>query len=268
VFEKLPVDVRLVRAEENAHSPFLGRRFPCSTLAEALKEDVQRGGGDFGAAFDFEGQRVAFFDERGSVLRHDVAAAMIATELLAQNPEACITYDLRATATLRARIASCGGQPVSAPASALAFGQHCRRNEALYGADLTGLHYFRGFFGFPSPIVALLVFASHVGRAGRAVSRLVSELDKFSRSEDMAIPIPSAEMGDSVLGQVHDHFSGAERELIDGVTVRLQDYWFNLRQPGKASELRLTVEGRTSREERKGAQAVQRLVQEILAAPK
>jgi phosphomannomutase len=59
---------------------------------------------------------------------------------------------------------------------------------------------------------------------------------------------------------MREEFPKAERELIDGLTVRLQDWWFNLRQHGEAAELLLNVEGRTEREQRRGRQSVERLV--------
>jgi phosphomannomutase len=226
---------------------------------------VREAGAAAGAAFDFPGERVVFFDERGRRLRHDTAAGLVATELLTQNPGGCVTYDLRSSATLGARVRQMDGQPVSAPTGRQAFARHFRRNEALYGADASGLHYFRDFFRFPSPMLALLVFCTHLSREGRRVSELAGELDRFSHSGEISIGLPSAEAAGPVLSRVRDEFQHAEREMIDGLTVRTQDWWFNLRQPGKASELRLNVEGRNSRAVRRGRQTVERIVQSALA---
>ncbi|MFW6189779.1 MAG: hypothetical protein ACOC7T_05020 [Planctomycetota bacterium] len=266
--QKLPLELAPLNFESDPHSPFLGRRFPCRPAAGEVKRRVRETEADFGCAFDFAAGRIAFFDERGEQLRHDVAAGLIATELLARNPGACVVYDLRATAALRARIGERDGQPVAAPASPLQFARHFRRNEALYGADMTGLHYFSNFFGFPSAFVALLLFASHLGREGRPVGELAAELDTLERSDDITIDLPSADVADEVLQFVRDEFPQADRDMIDGLTVRLPDWWFNLRQPGGASELRLTVEARERRRVRRGRQTVQRAVDQALSAVK
>jgi len=268
ICDKLPLELVPVNFEEDAQAGALGRRFPSAATVMAAGAAVREAGADFGAAFDFGAERIAFFDERGELLRHDVAAGMIAAEVLARSPEACIVYDLRSTAALRARIAERGGRPVSAPAARLAFAQQFRRSDALYGADLTGLHYFKSFFRFPTPFVALLMFAAHLSREGQPASALAAELSRFSQGEETVMPMPSPEAAQEVLAQVADAFADAERELIDGVTIRQRDWWFNLRQPGKAAELRLVVEGHTSRDERRGRQSVERAVQQALAAVK
>jgi len=255
-----PVQMVPIHFEEKARNPYLGRKFPCAALASTMKGAVTEAGAAFGAAFDFTGERIAFFDERGALLRHDVAAGLIAAELLSRSPGACVTYDLRATAALRARIGEAGGTPVAAPARALAFAQHFRRNDALYGADLTGLHYFKDFFRFPSAVIALLMFCSHLSREKKPASELTADLRRFSQSDEIVIPMPSAEVAQDVLSRMREEFPKAERELIDGLTVRLQDWWFNLRQHGEAAELLLNVEGRTEREQRRGRQSVERLV--------
>ncbi len=266
--EKLPLELVPVNFEEDTQSAALGRRFPSAATVTAAKEAVRSARADFGAAIDFSGERIAFFDQRGELLRHDVAAGLVASEIIARNPEACVVYDLRSTAALHARIAQRGGQPVSAPAARLAFTQQLRRSDALYGADLTGLHYFRSFCRFPSPFVALLTFASYLSREGQAVTDLTADLGRFSRGEEIVLAMASPEAAEAVLAHVKDACADAERELIDGVTVRYADWWFNLRQPGKAAELRLVVEGRSGREERRGRQTVERLVQQARSAVK
>ncbi|MFO7958758.1 MAG: hypothetical protein R6X33_16850 [Candidatus Brocadiia bacterium] len=260
----LPISVVGSSFEEDGRSPWLGSKFPSDAMCDALSAAVRKAEVDFGAAFDFDAERVVFFDEKGNLLRHDVAAGLIATEMLRRNPGGCITFDIRSTAMLRARVKESGGQPVSAPAGRMDFAQHFRRNDALYGADGSGLHYFRDFFRFPSPFLALLMFCSHVSREGRRVSELAGELDQLSRSGEVSISLPSAEVAQTVLTRVRDEFQNAERELIDGLTVRTQDWWFNLRQPGKRPELRLNVEGRSSRDVRRGRQTVERHVQRAL----
>ena len=261
----LPFSVVQRHFNENGHNPFLGRIFPCSALVAGMRDAVQAEQADLGAAIDFDGERIAFFDQRGRVLRHDVAAGLIATELLTRSPGGSVTYDLRATAALSARVKQAGGTSTAAPAGRLAVSHHFRRSDSLYAADLDGGHYFRDFFHFPSPVVALLIFCSHLGREKRHVTELAADLARFSRSDEITIATPSPEAAQEVLDKVKDEYQGADRELIDGITVRLKEWWFNLRRRGETADLLLNVEGRTAREERRGRQTVERLVARILS---
>ncbi|MHC4479765.1 MAG: hypothetical protein ACYS1C_02190 [Planctomycetota bacterium] len=266
IFAELPVELIPAHFAEDGRNQFLGKGFPSNALLASMRTSAREEQPDFGAALDFSGERIAFFDEKGALLPHDVAAGLIATELLARSPGARICCDVRASAALRGRVARCEGQSLDAPASPLAFARHFRRSDALYGADLSGTHYFKDFFRFPSPFVALLLLCAHVSREGRPVSALAAELDTFSRSGEVAISVPSPEAAQKVLAGVRDEYREAETEMVDGLTVRCQDWWFNLRQPGEAAELRLNVEGKSRREQRRGRQSVERLISRLLSA--
>jgi phosphomannomutase len=264
VCAELPLEVVPLHFEPDGHNPFLGRRFPCTTLVAQMREAVPKAHVDLGMALDFTGERAAFFDERGELLRHDAAAGLISSEALARSPGGCVVYDLRSTAALRARVQRAGGQPAAAPTSSLAFAQVFRRNDAVYGADLGGLHYFKDFFRSPSPAVALLMTASCLSRERKPASALAADLNRFSQSGEVLLTAPTPEAAQKVVAGVRDEFQKADRDLIDGVTVRLADWWFNLRQRGETAELYLNVEGRTDREQRKGRQTVEKLVSRLL----
>lgn len=266
VLADLPVETVRAHFEEDGHNQFLGKKFPSRAVASSVKAKVQEAGADLGAAFDFDGERIAFFDETGELLRHDAAAGLIAAELLTRAPGGCITYDLRSTLALKETVAGFGGQPVAAPTAPLRFAQDFRRNDALYGADLTGLHYFKDFFRFPSPIIALLMFCCRLSREKQAVSELAADLNRFSHSGEIVIAVPSSDVAQEALAKVRDEFQGGERDMIDGLTVRLEAWWFNLRQRGDAAELLLNVEGRTPRDQRRGRQTIERLVSKAVSA--
>jgi phosphomannomutase len=268
VFMGLPLRLTRLSFGSEGAAGVLGERFPSRPLVSSMRSSIRDQKADFGAALDYAGERVAFFDGRGEMLAHDVAAALIAGELLARGPGACVTCDARAGIALRTHVIEAGGKIVSAPVSTLAFGQQFRRTESVYGADLTGMHYFKDYFRFPSPVVAILMFCSSLSREARPVTELTGELARFSRSDETVIAAPSAECAKAVLERVKEEFQNEQRELIDGVTVRLEGWWFNLRQPGSMAELRLTVEGRTRREERSGRQQIDRFIGRLLAEMK
>ena len=261
---QLPLELVCSGVEENPHAPHLGKKFPSANVVSRIAAGVRESRADFGATIDFDAERIAFVDDRGNLLPHDIAAAFVAAEMLARSPGGCVAFDVRATSALRETVRAADGQPVSAPVDRLGFAQHFRRNDAICGADATGLHYFRDFFRFASPFVALLIFCCHLSRRRRSASEMAAELDRYERSGEVAISLPSGEVGEQVLQRVREQFPNAEKEMIDGLTVRTRDWWFNLRQPGTAAELRLNVEARTNQEVRKGRQTVEQFVRAAL----
>jgi phosphomannomutase len=266
VCAELPLELIPMHPETDGHNPFLGRQFPCTDVIASVKANVRKQNADLGVAVDFTGEKVVFFDDRGDLLRHDVVAGMIAREVLARAPEAIISYDVRSTAALRAAVVAAGGKAIPAPTGRLAFAQHFRRNDSHYGADMDGLHYFKDFFRFPSPVVALLMMCSHLSREKKTCSELAADLSRLRQSGEIVIDLPSPDVAEAILNGVKDEFGSAEREMIDGLTVRLADWWFNLRQRGESAELRLNVEARTDRDLRRARQQIEKLVGRLVSS--
>jgi phosphomannomutase len=263
---ELPLRLTRRNFDEAPHSDVLGRAFPDSGMLQDLGASVREADARFGAAFDFSGERIVFVDERGSTLRSDVAAGLIATELLCRAPGSPVAYDLRCTGALGQRVKAHNGQPLPGPVERVAFARHVRRTEAVYGADLSGLHHFKSFFRFPSPFVAFMLMCAHLTRHEEPVSELCADLRRFEQSGEVSVPMPSADAAAAVLQRVRDALPRGERELIDGVTVRMEGWWFNLRRPGKAPELRLNIEAADRRTLRDARRRVDSLVKQAAEA--
>jgi phosphomannomutase len=88
----------------------------------------------------------------------------------------------------------------------------------------------------------MLTIAELVGRQEEPVSRLLSPIDPYVRSGEINSEV---EDQSATLGKVEDHFSkhnDAKIDHLDGLTVDLGDWWFNLRPSNTEPLLRLNVE--------------------------
>jgi len=259
----LPLKVTRMGYEQGGVGAHLGKRFPVPDVVAEVSAQMREDKAHLGVMLDFTGERVMFLDERARLMPPDAAAGLIAGELLARVPDATIVHDLRASRALQTLIAEQGGTAVAAPTGALGLAGQFRRADALYAADMTGLHYFKNFFRFPSPMVALLLVCAHMTRTGGVASELAAQIGDYEQSGEIAIAMPSPEAALTVLSVVRDAFPGAERELIDGVTITQDDWWFNLRRRGKSAELRLNIEASNARVLRKARQTVERTIRDV-----
>ncbi len=260
VFDRLPVDVVLTHGEADERSSFLGRRLPAAECRSAVESAVRSSGARMAAAIDFDGDIIVFFDETGALLRNDVAAALIAGELLSRTPRARIAYDVRFTAAMREEILKAGGQILVGPANPLALAATALRKEALYAADLSGRHFFRDLFGAESPMLALLLMCSLVSRRKEPLSQLAAVVGRYSHTGELAYEMPSAEAAEAAVEEVAGEFRDAERDTLDGLTVRLPSWWFNVRQTASPPTVKLVVEGRMRSDQRRGRAALERII--------
>ena len=129
---------------------------------------------------------------------------------------------------------------------------------------MTGRHFFRDVFGAESPMLAMLLMCSALSRKGEALSKMAGELTRYSHSGELRYEMPSPEAAAKAIEELAAQFRDAETEKVDGLTVRLADWWFNLRQPSGSTSLRLCVEGRSNADLRRGTMAIERAINKHL----
>jgi phosphomannomutase len=93
---------------------------------------------------------------------------------------------------------------------------------------------------------------------------MAGELARYSHSGELRYEMPSPEAAAKAIEELAAQFRDADIEKVDGLTVRLADWWFNLRQPGGSTSLRLCVEGRSNADLRRGTMAIERAINKHL----
>jgi phosphomannomutase len=117
-----------------------------------------------------------------------------------------------------------------------------RKNDAAFGGEHSAHFYFRDNYFADSGIIAMLTVAELVGRQESPISELLAPIDPYVRSGEINSEVEDQE---ATMKEVEDHFSEAEEvkiDHLDGLTVDLGDWWFNLRPSNTEPLLRLNVE--------------------------
>jgi phosphomannomutase len=260
VLSKLPTRVVRSHTEPDRRSALLGQPHPSQQVDRSLRERMRSASCQVGIAVDYDGDMCAFYDEDGRRLRNDVAAALIAREMLHRMPGARIAYDLRFTAAVREEILRVDGRPHRAASDPLALARATRQQEAVYAASMDGRHFFRDMFGAESPTLALLMMCSLLSRSEESLSSLADGVARYAYSGQIRYGMPSTEATEKAMEDVKDEFREADRDSIDGLTYRFTDWWFNLRQPPRTASLMLTVEGRDQQRMRRGRKRVDQIL--------
>ena len=129
--------------------------------------------------------------------------------------------------------------------------------KSAFGGEVSGHYYFRDNYRADSGIIAALVVLEALSKAGVPLSELRVPFERYSDSGEI-----NTEVADpaGLVGEVAEHYraEGAGIDDLDGVTVDLGDWWFNLRPSNTEPLLRLNVEAPDA------AQCAQR-VDEVLA---
>ena len=207
-----------------------------------LQERVVNEGADFGAAFDGDADRVFVVDEKGKTISGDLLATLVAKNVLEKEPGAVVIYSAVCSKALPKLVRREGGWPIRTRAGHSIIKPQMRSNNAAFGGEHSGHFYFRDNYFADSGIIAILTVAELVAQQEGPLSDLLTPIDPYVRSGEINSKVADQA---AVLDRVEELYAkqeDAKIDHLDGLTVDLGDWWFNLRPSNTEPLLRLNVE--------------------------
>lgn len=197
---------------------------------------------DIGFAFDGDGDRCFAVDDRGEFVSSDFLSALVGQYLLETNPGAKMVYAPRCSHAVRDLITDAGGITLVERVGHAVMKERLAQEDALFATEGTGHYYFRDFFYADSGILPSLIVIEMLSKKRTALSDLLKPLEStYFISGEINTPIsqdPQAKMEEiaQVVGV------DGEVEWIDGLSVRFDDWHFNLRPSNTEPLLRINLE--------------------------
>ncbi len=239
LFKELPCQTDILFGEPDGDFP----NHEANPLKEenltALRERVLAGAADLGIAFDGDGDRVCFLDEKGEVVRGDFITVLIATELLKQNPGEKIFYEIRSSRVVPEVVRESGGVPILGRAGHSLIKNHMRRENILFGGELSGHYFFRELGFVDNALMATLKILEILSREQKSLSQIAQPFKRYYLSGEINFTVSDP---DKKIEEIENRYSDAEIKKIDGITVEYPDWWFNLRKSNTEPLVRLNIE--------------------------
>ncbi len=173
-------------------------RFPAGTpdptdahLMEDLAKNVLKNGADIGLAYDGDGDRMGFVDDRGRVLWNDIAVAIFAREILERFPGSKIIYNTLCTQVVRKVIEESGGIPIIWRVGHAFIKSKIAEERALFGGELSGHFFFAdNAYGHDDGTYASLRILEYLSETGLKLSELIDQFPKYVSSPEIKIGCP------------------------------------------------------------------------------
>ena len=116
---------------------------------------------------------------------------------------------------------------------------------AAFGGEHSAHYYFRDNYRADSGSIAALVVLEQLCVAGVPLSELRKPYERYAQSGELNTRVDDIA---AVIARVAARYKGADQDRLDGLTVDLGDWWFNLRPSNTEPLLRLNLEARTADE--------------------
>ena len=207
-------------------------------------EAISQHGANFGIAWDGDFDRCFFFDENGRFIEGYYIVGLLAESVLAVHPGSAIIYDPRLVWNTLDTVSRSGGRAVQSKSGHSFIKEVMRREDAIYGGEMSAHHYFRDFYYADSGMIPWLLVAAIVSHSGQSLSTLVDDcMLRYPSSGEINREVADAGEAIRVIGERYGPESVAVDET-DGVSIEMENWRFNLRASNTEPVIRLNVESR------------------------
>ena len=232
-----------------------------ANLAE-LKETVLSYDADLGVCFDGDADRLIMVDEAGRTIGCDLTTALLAPYFLEQHPGSAIVYDLRSSHVVQEEIIKHGGTPRRERVGHSYMKKTLRDSHAVFGGELSGHFYYAANYYADSGMITLVHMLNILSANDKPLSQLIEPLRRYHSTGEVNFEVADKEGMMMELARV---YSDGQIDDLDGVTIQLKDWWFNVRPSNTEPLLRLNVEAKSEGMLKDGFDDLKKLLGEPVA---
>ena len=205
---------------------------------------VRDHGADLGLGWDGDFDRCFFYDEDGNFIEGYYVVGLLAEAFLKQQGPARIVHDPRLTWNTVDIVQSLGGEAVQSKTGHAFIKERMRLENAVYGGEMSAHHYFRDFAYCDSGMIPWLLVAGLISSSGQPLSKLVAErMAAYPCSGEINRTIENPV---AVLAKIEAVYRDQAEsvEQVDGLSMSMGEWRFNVRMSNTEPLVRLNVESR------------------------
>ncbi len=201
-------------------------------------------GADLGVAYDGDADRCFFVDDTGEFVPGDFVTALLAESILAKEPGGKVIYDVRASWAVAETIKRAGGIPLINRVGHAYIKHRMRKEEALFGGEVSAHYYFRDFSQADSGVVPFLLMLELISKSGRKLSEILAPYrSTYFITGEINTPVADVPLK---LQEIKERYAPIARiSHLDGISVDAEDWHFNVRPSNTEPLLRLNLEARS-----------------------
>jgi phosphomannomutase len=210
-----------------------------------LQERVKNEGFDLGVAFDPDGDRFFCIDKKGRFVSGDFLTAILSSYFLKKKPKATIVYDIRASKAVPDTIEAAGGKAIYNRVGHAFIKKRMSDEKAVFGGEVTGHYYFKEFYGCDSGVAPMMFLIDLLSNSDKTLDQILDDYEKkYFISGEINNKVPDVQ---AVLARIKKTYASDAKNVIeiDGITIELEDWRFNVRGSNTEPLIRLNLEAKT-----------------------
>ncbi|MBI5728754.1 MAG: phosphomannomutase/phosphoglucomutase [Candidatus Magasanikbacteria bacterium] len=242
----LPVTVEYLFLEPDGSFPnHEANPLKVETLS-ALQRRVVATGADLGFALDGDADRIGLVDERGAVVDASFVGALVGLEVLRTHPKAHLLYDLRSSRIVPEVWQATGGEAEMSMVGHANIKKLMKENGAVFGSELSLHLYYHDMYDLESSDLSLLYILQFISGGKKPLSELIKPFQKYYHSGEINFEIADKA---GAMKAIEEKYKNAALEIthLDGLWMKFDWGWFNVRASNTEPVLRLNLEAATEK---------------------
>jgi phosphomannomutase/phosphoglucomutase len=216
-----------------------------------LGKKVKESGAGLGVAFDADGDRVGFVDEKGETIPGDLTLLLLAKDALSRHPGKKVLFDVKCSRLLEEFIPKFGGIPLMHRTGHAPIKSTMKKDpDIIFGGEISG-HFFlvEDYFGIDDGLFAAALVLELYSHLPGAFSALFQGFPKRARTPEIKLPCDDREKF-QIVEQIKENFKSEFPAItIDGVRIKVSDTgWGLIRASNTSPYLTIRIEGKNENE--------------------
>ena len=211
---------------------------------DATSKAVIASKADFGIAWDGDFDRCFLFDEQGQFIEGYYVVGLLAEAFLGKHKGAKVIHDPRLIWNTKEIAEKMQGQAIQSKTGHAFIKERMRKEDAVYGGEMSAHHYFKDFGYCDSGMIPWLLVAELVCIKAKPLSELVkARIEKFPSPGEINRTVKDAQLTIAKIEQFYAS-NALSIDKTDGISIEFADWRFNLRASNTEPVIRLNLETR------------------------
>ncbi|HQO74380.1 MAG TPA: phosphomannomutase/phosphoglucomutase, partial [Candidatus Marinimicrobia bacterium] len=225
IFKKIGCQVTELYCEVDGRFP---NHHPDPTVPKNLKDliaEVQKGGYDFGVAFDGDADRIGVVDDLGQIIWADYLMILFLEEVA--RPGVPVIFDVKCSQALEEMIISYGAKPIMWKTGHSLIKQKMKDENAPFAGEMSG-HLFMGdeYFGYDDAVYVAARLARLIARGNEKISAKIARLPRYFSTPEIRLECKDDPTKFKIAEQAAAYFKSHYDCIdVDGVRIKFGDGW-------------------------------------------
>jgi len=240
--------VTALNAQPDGHFP-ARKSEPTAESLRDLANVVKALGADAGIAFDGDGDRVAFIDEKGDFVNFDRSLAGYGAYALKKSKGGTVVTNVEASMCVEMMAHAQGGKVIRTKVGDIYISEAIQQSGAVFGGEPCGAWVHPKLHFCPDGPLSAALMLKALEEENKTLSQFISMIPEYiTRRENISC---KNEHKYQAVTNIGDALKTAfptytDFSTVDGVRLALENGWLLVRGSGTEPLIRLTVEGESS----------------------